>query len=376
VPVRFQRPWLPPSEAIERYLALSREARWFTNFGPCYKLLQERLRAATDRPCVPVANATLGLMVAIAALRGRAPSDAGEALVPSFGYTAAAQAAFWNGLHPVFVDIEPDGWHLDPQALEDALRARAGRVAVTVALSSFGVPPAPSVRKRWEAACRQAGVPLVVDSAAGYGAVAEDGVVIGAQGDAEVVSFDALKSVTAGEGGVVFCRDEDAAASVAQLSNFAFDARRQVLRPDGLNAKLSEPATAIALASLDALPQSLAARRQLAEQLLELLPEEFERQAESARGTWQFVPVRAPDADVRDSVLEEAGLRAIDVRTYYDPLHLMPAFAGCARAGDLVVTEDLASRIVCLPMAHDLSSAEMTAIASVLGAAVQAALVS
>jgi dTDP-4-amino-4,6-dideoxygalactose transaminase len=371
--LRFQRPTLPSSEAIEGYLALARTKRWFSNFGPCCELLTARLSEATARSCVPVANATLGLMVAIAALREESPRGAGEALVPSFAFAASAQAAAWNGLEPVFVDVAPATWQLDAEALENALAARRGRVAVVIALSSFGVPSPPPVRARWEKACREAKVPLLVDSAAGYGAAAEDGRAIGAQGDAEVVSFHALKSVTAGEGGAFFCRDEALAARVAQLANFAFDERHQVLRRDGLNAKLSEPAAAIALASLDELAASLAARSERAERLLGLLPAGFERQPRLERGTWQFVPVAAPDSRTRDAVLEEGARRGITLRTYYDPLHRMPAFVACRRADALAITDELASRMLSLPMAVDLDEREIAAIADVIQAAAYAA---
>jgi dTDP-4-amino-4,6-dideoxygalactose transaminase len=372
--LRFQRPTLPSGEAIEGYLALAREKRWFSNFGPCSELLQARLSEATGRPCVPVSNATVGLMVAIAALRPEAASGADEALVPSFAFAASAQAAVWNGLQPVFVDVDPHHWHLDPESLELALEARTGRVALAIALSSFGVPPPGPVRERWEAVCKQAGVPLLVDSAAGYGGVSVDGVRIGAQGDIEIVSFHALKPVSAGEGGAVFCRDEQLAQRVAHLANFAFDEHHQVTRPDGLNAKLSEPAAAIALASLDELATSLATRRRHAMKMLKLLPRDFEQQAENERGTWQFVPVAAPDPQTRAAVLEEAARRQIGLRTYYDPLHLMPAFADSPRADDLTATEELGDRMLSLPMALDLEDAEISAIAEMVHAGAYAIL--
>ena len=157
-PVRFQRPALPPAEAIERYLAMSRDARWFSNGGPCWKLLRARLAAAAGRDCVPVCSASLGLVVAIAALRERAPAAASEVLVPSFAFAASAQAAIWNGLRPVFVDVGEDHWHMDPDELDCALAQRRGRVAAVVALSSFGTPPPVAVRERWVAACANAGV--------------------------------------------------------------------------------------------------------------------------------------------------------------------------------------------------------------------------
>jgi dTDP-4-amino-4,6-dideoxygalactose transaminase len=365
-PISFLNPMLPSSEAIERYLASSRAQRWFTNFGPCWRLLRDRLSEAVGRPCVPVTNGTLGLMTAVAVLRRREGED--EALMPSFAFAPSAQAAAWNGLRPVFMDVAEDHWHLDPSALETALEERRGRVATVIALSAFGVPPPVGVRLAWEDACRREGVPLVVDSAAGYGARAADGVPIGGQGDAEIVSFDALKPLVAGEGGAIFCRDDELAAEVTELINFAMDGQRRVTRMDGLNAKMSEPAAAIALASLDELPTALGTRRRIATELLEQLPEGFRRQGEAERGSWQFVPVTAPDAETRDAVLEEANRREIELRIYYNPLHLMPAFADCARAGELHVTEMLGRRIVNLPMALDLEAGQLSEIAEMVQA--------
>lgn len=369
--IRFQNPSFPSAEAIERYLRLSREAHWYSNFGPCAELLRERLTDATGRPCVVVANATVGLMVAIAAVRGpeREPR---EALVPSFAFAASAQSAVWNGLRPVFVDVSPGHWHLDPDALEAALEVRSGRVAVVIALSSLGVPPPPEVRRRWQEICARAEVPLLVDSAAGYGAIAEDGVAIGGQGDVEVVSFHALKPVSAGEGGAVFCRDEETADVVRQLVNFTFDAEHQALRPDGMNAKLSEPAAAVALASLDELPTSLARRREHAEAIAARLPRGFDLQAGYERGTWQFFPVAAPDAVTRERILAEGRRREIGLRTYYDPLHLMPAFASYELAGELTATSELTPRMLSLPMAVELEPDELERIVDLVEAGVAA----
>jgi dTDP-4-amino-4,6-dideoxygalactose transaminase len=370
-PIRFQKPLFPTAEAIERYLSQSRSERWFSNSGPCANLLTARLAEAVGRPCVPVVNGTLGLMVAIAAVRRRARGY-GEALLPSFAFAATAQAAVWNGLEPVFVDVAPDHWHLDPDALQAALDARGDRVAVVIALSSFGVPPPVDVRERWEAICASADVPLVVDSAAGFGARAADGVAIGGQGDVEMVSFHATKPLAAGEGGAVFCRDEDTAAEIARLINYTFDDHHQALRPDGLNAKMPESAAAAALAGLDVLGEMLARRAELGTEMLEALPPGFERQAGCERGTWQFVSVAAPDAATRAAALEEAPKRQIGVRTYYEPLHLMPAFATFECADGLEVTTNLGERMLSLPMAVDLGPEEVAAVVDMVYAATRA----
>lgn len=356
-PVRFQRPVLPPADAVERYLARSRETRWFSNGGPCWALLRDRLAAVAGRECVPVTNATLGLLVAVAALRTRAPGSARDVLMPSFAFAAAAQAAAWNGLRPVFVDVDPDHWHLDPAALEHALARRRGEVAVVIALSSFGTPPPAAVRERWRSACADAEVPLLVDSAAGFGASAEDGCPVGAQGDTEVVSFHATKPMAAGEGGAVFCRDPAIAERVRRLTNFDFDDDNDAGSLRGINAKMSEPIAAIALAALDRLPAALAARRESAAAILGALPDDVRAQTGCEHGTWQFVSVRTAGAAARDAILD-AARGDIELRTYYQPLHAMAAFAHCARASDLATTRALGAGLLSLPMAVDQSAAE------------------
>ena len=285
-------------------------------------------------------------------------------LVPSFAFPAPAQAIVWNGLRPVFVDVAADHWHLDPDVLADALERRRGDIAAVVALSSFGTPPPPDVRDAWEAACADAGVPLLVDSAAGFGAVAADGRPIGAQGTAEVVSFHATKPMAAGEGGAVLTRDPELAEEIRRRGNFAFDADHEPVSAYGTNAKLGEPAAAIALAAFDALPLQLAARRERATRLLAELAG-FEAQAGHEHGVWQFVPVAAEDARQRDAVLGAAAGR-VELRTYYGALHRTAAFGEFDRAGPLPVTEALADRMLSLPMAVDLSAAELDLVAEVV----------
>jgi dTDP-4-amino-4,6-dideoxygalactose transaminase len=366
-PLRFQRPSLPSAAAIEAYLQLARDEQWFSNFGPCCRLLQERLAQRTGCYAIPVANATLGLMVAIAALRRRTSDRATDALVPSFAFAASAQAAIWNGLEPVLLDIDPAHWHAAPHAVEQALAERKGKVGVVIALSSFGTPPPPDVRTAWEHSCADAGVPLLVDSAAGFGAAAADGTPIGAQGHAEVVSFHAVKPLAIGEGGAIFTRDGGLAAELRSRIEFGFDEGRTATQRHALNAKLSEPSAAIALAALDQLDAGLAARQAAASRIVDRLPPGFCAQEGHEHGTWQFVPVTAPSARARDAVLA-ASRDAVEIRTYYEPLHRMPAFASSPRAGTLTVTEDVSERMLSLPMAADLTDAEIETIVGGLAA--------
>jgi dTDP-4-amino-4,6-dideoxygalactose transaminase len=366
-PIRFQRPQLPSAGDIEHYLAAAREERWFSNRGPCHRLLTERLAAflGRDISVVLVANATLGLVLALRALIGETPRGS-LVIVPSFTFPATAQAIRWNGLRPVWADVEPDGWHLDPHALGDALATHGSEVAAVLACSTFGTAPAAAQSAAWRELCAEAGVPLLVDSAPGFGSSDESGRLLGAQGDAEVFSFHATKPFAIGEGGAVTTADHELAALLTAMSNFSFGPDREVSSPFGLNAKLSEAQAAIGLAVLDRFDDVLHTRRIRADQLrAELEPAGYVFQAGARSSTWQFVPVLAPSADVRETVLACSRSRDIEIRSYHAPLHLLPAFASHARER-LPVTEELASRALSLPLANDLSETEGRRIVEVL----------
>jgi dTDP-4-amino-4,6-dideoxygalactose transaminase len=366
--IRFQRPSLPPTTEIDRYLELSREERWFSNGGPCWRLLRDRLGERVGAYCVPVASGTLGLMAALAAVLdapGAAPKQG--ALMPSFTFMATAQAAIWSGLEPRLSDIAPDHWHLDPTLVERAV-AESGDLGAVLAVSAFGTPPPAETRQRWEGACRQASVPLIVDSAAGFGAVAADEVPIGAQGDIEVVSFHATKPFAIGEGGAVFTRDRELLERIERIVNFGFRPDRTVGVARGLNAKMSELHAATALAVLDRLDAIVEQRQRAATAIRERAGADVTWQAGCEHSTWQFVPVALADHQRREALVESCRNR-IEARVYYEPLSELAPPGSTVATGSLERTEDLHRRILCLPMANDLTEAERDTIASALEAA-------
>lgn len=358
--IRFQRPQLPPTAAIDRYLDLAREERWFSNGGPCFRLLRERLADRVGAYCTPVASGTLGLMVALAGILGDRPG--GEALMPSFTFIATAQAALWSGLRPRLHDVEPDHWHLAPAQLEASL-AGGGDVRAAIAVSAFGTPPPVPTRQRWEASCRAAGVPLIVDSAAGFGAIAEDGTPIGSQGDVEVVSFHATKPFAIGEGGAVFTRDRVLHERIEREVNFGFRPDHSVATGHGLNAKMSELHAATALAVLDEYDTVLEHRRAAAADLRTQIGPGPAWQLESERSTWQFVPLLFATERSREHALASCG-SAVETRAYYQPIdQLIPDQVAMVEGGTPVAA-DLYRRLLCLPMANDLAVAEVAAVAA------------
>nr|WP_281372058.1 DegT/DnrJ/EryC1/StrS family aminotransferase [Modestobacter versicolor] len=347
---------------VEPWFAEAERLRWFSNGGPCVARLE---RACADRlglrhPGVAVNNATSGLMVALRACLGTPEGERRLVAVPSFTFLASVNAVVWAGFEPVFVDIDPADW-LPSEASLAELQDRRGQLAGVLQCSTFGTAPSAARRASLAAATLALDVPVVVDSAAGFGAVDEDGRPLGDQGDVEVFSFHATKPFAIGEGGLVTSRSSAVLDAVAELINFGFDQTRTVTGHLGINGKMPELSAAMGLAVLDGFDQVLAHRRAAAAWLREELePVGAAFQAGSAGSTFQFVPVALPTPAARQLLLQKAHDARVEVRSYFDPpMHLVPALAGHPTAGGLPVTESLAQRITGLPMANDLSGASL-----------------
>ena len=368
--VPYQRPEPPPLDAVAAYYRLSEEARRFSNGGPCAQLLGERAGAYLDAEvsCLPVANCTVGLMVALRAALGDPAAGRRHVIVPSFTFTATACAIAWAGFVPLFIDVDTAAWQLDPSELLRVLAEQGDRVAGVLATSTFGTAPPLAAREAWLAACDAAGVPLVIDSAAAFGARDEHGRLVGSDGATHVFSFHVTKPFAVGEGGLLVTGDPDVARRADSLVNFGIDGPERTSTVAGINAKMSELHAAGALAMLDRFEPALARRRGAVEHLRALLadlPVRFQTGAEGS--TWQVFQVLMPDARRRDAALRAAERLRIEARSCFDPpLHRHPAFAEHPVAGDLRGTAHLAARSLSLPMANDLSLDELERIAEVV----------
>ena len=206
--VRFQTPELPPMEEVLAYFGAAERERFYSNGGPCARLLAARMALRLGGPtCVPVSSATHGLLVALRAVLGRPEGQRRMVVTPSFTFTATACAIDWAGFVPLFVDVDPDAWQLDPVALERALERHDGEVAGVLGCSTFGSMPPREVRTAWREISAAHGVPLLLDSAAAFGATDATGGTAGALDEVEVFSFHATKPSAAGEGGALVTRE-------------------------------------------------------------------------------------------------------------------------------------------------------------------------
>jgi dTDP-4-amino-4,6-dideoxygalactose transaminase len=371
--IRFQAPTVPALRAVEPFFAEAERLRWFSNGGPCVTRLERECAAqlGLQHPGVAVNNATSGLMIALRACLGVPDGVRRLVAVPSFTFVASVNAVVWAGFTPVFVDVDPDDWQVSDASLMQLKRVR-GSLAGILQCSTFGTAPSAARRASLAAAARLLDVPVVVDSAAGFGAVDEDGRPLGDQGDAEVFSFHATKPFAVGEGGLVTSRSADVLRTVSQLNNFGFDHIRAVPGHVGINGKMPELSAAVGLAVLSCFDEVLKRRREAAAWLQEQLHgSDVQFQVGAAGSTFQFVPVALPTAESRQRLLRNAQDARVEVRAYFDPpMHRLLPFADCPSAGSLEVTDALAERIIGLPMANDISTASLERIRDLVRSAV------
>jgi dTDP-4-amino-4,6-dideoxygalactose transaminase len=345
------------------------DASFYSNGGPCSRLLADRMAAYLGGGvfCIPVGNCTAGLMAAIRAACGTPQGRRRLILTPSYSFTATACAIEWAGFEAAFVDVDEDGWHMDARSLEAALEGFAGEIAGVLACATFGTAPPVEQRAAWRRACERHGVPLLVDSAPGFGGRDEQGRRLGSVGDTEIFSFHATKPFSVGEGGLVVTSDPELARRVEGLINFGLDRGTRTSSEIGFNAKMSELHAATALAMLDRFDAVLERRKATARRLqLALSDQPLTLQRGYDRCTWQIFHALCDSSAIRDRCVELSTRHGVEVRTMHDPpLHGHPAFAG-RRHVDLTVTERIAERALGLPMANHLSQQAIERIAALV----------
>jgi dTDP-4-amino-4,6-dideoxygalactose transaminase len=351
--IRLITPVFPPvAEVAADYDAIVGNGV-FSNGGPFERRFAMSLASWIGNGAVVsvVSSATSALELAIQAMLG---SNARKrVLVPSFTFAAGPLAVIRAGFTPLFIDIDANTWQ---PSMEDAAAALeehddVGGILLT---STFGV--ANEAVADWERLAQGHGLPLIIDSAAGFGSLYPWGEPLGARGDCEVFSLHATKTLAIGEGGAVVSRDPRVAATVDQLKNFGFDNRRQSAAV-GTNAKLSELSSAIGMRQLARLPGRLRARQAiLAAYRARLEPLGVAFQPGVERAAIPFVSALLPTEEWRDRFVAALENGLVECRTYYNPpAHRHSVFGEWRSDRALPATDDIAARIISLPMADDLS---------------------
>lgn len=348
--IPFLRPELPPlSEVVEDLEAIYRSGTYSNGGGFEHHLVEGITGYLGVAHCVPVANGTLGLMLAARVLAR--PEGPRRVLVPSFTFPASALAMEWAGFEPVFCDIDPETWQ--PSIDPDLLRRQRDEFALLLLCNTFG---APADVRFWQQMATACYLPILVDSASGLGGSYPDGRRLGAAGLVEVFSMHATKTFGVGEGGLVTTPDESTRDRLEVLRNFGLDGASPVCHEAGLNAKLSELHAAIACRVLERHETHLESRRALAAGYrARLEPHGFRFQKHAELSPYPCVSVRIPEGMSREKLREHLAARGIETRHYFaPPLHRQPRWSGCPVLGDLTATDAVAEGILSLPTANGL----------------------
>lgn len=337
------RPSIEPDDALMATLRASLESGRVTNDGPLVRRFERDAAAWLGVPdAVAVSSGSEALRLPLKALGLR-----GRVVLPSFTYLATLSAVALNGLEPVFCDVDPRTFTLDPAALAALLDRERGAAAV-LPVNAFGVPPDLAAIA---AIAAGAGARLLYDNAHGFGSERR-GRRLPAEPAFQMLSLHATKVMPAVEGGLVVSPDADLLARVRRL-------RAHGIAPDplastpGVNAKMDELRAAVALHSLARLDAVLARRRAYAARLRDALERcggayQVQHVPEGVTSNFQNLAVRMlaqPDADAAVAAFARHGVEAR--RYFHPPLHRLAMFP---RPASLPRTDEVVASLVCLPL--------------------------
>jgi len=345
----------------------------YSNNGPELRAFEAE---ATDTlfggqgACLGVANATLGLMLAIRQAVGRERGAGKLALMPAFTFAATAQAAEWCGLTPLLADIDPGDWSMCAAAEERLLHKYAGRIAVVVPYATFG-NAIDLDRYAWIMRRHQVGV--VVDAAASLGTIDAGGQGFGAGAPFPIVySLHATKTFAVAEGGLIHCGDPALIDDLRAMANFGFAGSRSAVLP-GMNAKMSELVAAMARLKLAQLDDVAGRRAEIEASYRQTLDGVTLQAVEGARRAFQFMPALLPDRIDRDRFVAALAADGIGCGTYFSPhLGQQPWIRDHAIVGPTPIADHVADRIVSLPISDRMTAADARHIAARANAAIRA----
>lgn len=337
--------------------------------GPEVAELEQALAArAGARHCVGVSNGTDALQIALRA-EGIGPGDA--VFVPAFTYLATAGAVVLTGASPVFCDVRPDTYCLDPVDLERRVDAveREGRLRprAVVPVDLFGLP---ADYAALDGVARRRGLFVLADAAQSFGAK-QGNRPVGGLADATAVSFFPTKPLACyGDGGALFTDDDERAAVWRTIRVHGIGATRMQAERPGFTGRLDTLQAAVLLAKLGAFDAELARREAIARAYDDGLRGRAQLPARptGAQSAWALYTILVDDRDRVAAALAAAG---VQTGVYYPaPLHAQPAYAAYGQgAGSLPVSEALCRRCLNLPMHPDLSEDEIARTTGALRAA-------
>ena len=362
-PIYVARPFLPQLEEFCQGLEEIWETRWLTNNGPILQRFTQELRNffETDNVCL-FNNGTLALQIA---LQGMGIS--GEVITTPFTFVATTHALFWNKIRPVFVDIEPDFYTLDPEKVEAAITPWTTAI---LAVHVFGHPCKVNVLAD---IARRHNLKLIYDAAHAFG-VRVGNKPIALFGDMSMFSFHATKLYHSIEGGMLTFQDSGIKSIFDYLKNFGFESEVEVVMP-GTNAKMNEFQALMGSMVLKSIDENIEKRQQITaiyRKKLEGVPGIYLRPElpKDVGYNYAYMPVEVDEKEFgmsRDRLYEKLKGYNIYSRRYFYPLVCdFACYKSVAVKDPLTVARKVAERILTLPIYYDLALEDVQRICDVI----------
>ena len=333
-------PLLPPLEEFQKMIADIYASKWITNNGTFHRQLEKELAAYLKVPYLSLfTNGTLPLITALQALRIK-----GEVITTPYSFVATTHSLWWNGIKPVFVDIDPATGNIDPNKIEAAITPN------TTAIMPVHVYGKPCDTEAIQEIADKYGLKIIYDAAHAFGVEVNGESILNA-GDLSTLSFHATKVYNTIEGGALIMHDEKIKKRIDYLKNFGFVDEVTVVAP-GINSKMDELRSAYGLLNLKQVDTAIEARHQVAVKYREALRE--------VGGITFFDDM--PGGTTRDELYFKMKEQGVLGRRYFYPLiSTFSTYKGLESAApsNLPNAHKMADSVICLPMHHVLSDGDI-----------------
>lgn len=357
-------PLMPSLEEFNVYLENIWKRKWITNNGYYHKELEKALCEYLGVPYISLfTNGTLPLIIALQALR-----ITGEVITTPFSFVATTHSLWWNGIKPVFVDIDPVTCNLDPEKIEAAITPR------TTAIMPVHVYGNPCDTKRIQDIADKYGLKVIYDAAHAFGVKVNGESVLNA-GDMSTLSFHATKVYNTIEGGALVMHDEQTKKRIDYLKNFGFAGETEVVAP-GINSKMDEMRAAYGLLNLKQVDKAIEWRKHVADLYRAALKDvegiTFFNDIPGVTHNYAYFPIFV-DAEkygmTRDELYFKMKEHNVLSRRYFYPLiSSFSTYRGLESANkdNLPVATEKAEQVICLPMYYGLSDEDIERILKML----------
>lgn len=357
-------PLLPSLDELNVYLKDIWQRKWITNNGHYHRELEKALCEYLGVPFISLfTNGTLPLITALQAMR-----ITGEVITTPFSFVATTHALWWNGIKPVFVDIDPETCNLDPDKIEAAITPH------TTAIMPVHVYGRPCDTARIQEIADKYGLKVIYDAAHAFGVKVGGESILNA-GDMSTLSFHATKVYNTIEGGALVMHDEQTKKRIDYLKNFGFAGETTVVAP-GINSKMDEVRAAYGLINLKQVDWAIEARRHVAESYRKALRDvpgiRVMEDLPGVRHNYAYFPIFV-DAEqygmTRDELYFKMKEHNVLGRRYFYPLiSTFSTYRGLdsARPENLPVATRIAEQVICLPMYYGLTDADVERIVKLI----------